>query len=267
MKVLLSEMTWKEAEDAFKRTKTAIIPTGSMEQHGPGLGIGSDWAIAQEIAKRVGKETGAIVLPVLPFGYAEYHMEFPGTLYLEKETMFSVLMNVVRCLHKWGIKRIFFLNGHGGNLSVLQSVIIRMRRLYGIVGVVGQWWDILPEVEGNVSETHGGVVEMSLCLALNSNMVQLDRAYVPAARNLTEKIKTVNLGTVKFEGSTFSMFFRTKDITDTGSVTEQLDAEAVTDFSMVTPELGERTYEKLTSIIAEFIKEFEKVEFFIPEPE
>lgn len=267
MKVLLSEMTWEEAEEAFERTKTAILPTGSVEQHGPGLGVGADWVVAQELAKRVGEKTGAIVLPVLPFGYAEYHMDFPGTLYLEKETMFNVLMNVIRCLHKWGIKRIFFMNGHGGNLSILQSVIIRMRRLYGIVGAVGQWFTILSEVEGHVSETHGGVVEMSLCLALNPNMVRQDRAYVPAAKNLTEKIKTVNLATVDFEGSPFNIFVRTKDVTDSGSVTEQIDAEAVTDFSMVSPELGERAYEKLTTIITNFIKEFEKVELFTPEPE
>jgi len=59
------------AEKQFKTSKTVIIPLGSVEQHGPHLPLGTDWIIAQELAKRVSDGAGALVLPVLPFGYAE----------------------------------------------------------------------------------------------------------------------------------------------------------------------------------------------------
>ena len=77
-----SELSWMNAEKQFKTSKTVIIPLGSVEQHGPHLPLGTDWIIAQELAKRASNGTEALVLPVLPFGYAEYHMDFPGTLTL-----------------------------------------------------------------------------------------------------------------------------------------------------------------------------------------
>ena len=42
----LKDMTWQEAKEAFKTIKLAIIPTGSMEQHGPHLPLGTDFIIA-----------------------------------------------------------------------------------------------------------------------------------------------------------------------------------------------------------------------------
>ena len=44
----------------------AIIPVGSVEQHGPHLPVMTDWIIAQDLGRRVAEKMGAFLLPALP---------------------------------------------------------------------------------------------------------------------------------------------------------------------------------------------------------
>lgn len=44
----------------------AILPVGSIEQHGPHLPVMTDWAIATELGRRVAEKMNAFLLPALP---------------------------------------------------------------------------------------------------------------------------------------------------------------------------------------------------------
>ena len=65
---LLERMTWPQAQAAFKRTTFVIVPTGSNEQHGPHLPLGTDFLVAQELARRVGARANVIVTPTVSIG-------------------------------------------------------------------------------------------------------------------------------------------------------------------------------------------------------
>ena len=55
MSNFIYENTWEENQEAMKTKKLAIIPVGSSEQHGPALPVGTDWIIADYLARRVGE--------------------------------------------------------------------------------------------------------------------------------------------------------------------------------------------------------------------
>lgn len=60
----------EENQEAFKTRKLAIIPIGSSEQHGLALPIGTDWIIAQYLAKMFGERTDkGMVEPVVTYGH------------------------------------------------------------------------------------------------------------------------------------------------------------------------------------------------------
>ena len=44
----------------------AIIPVGSLEQHGPHLPVMTDWAIATALGQRVAEKMGAFLVPAIP---------------------------------------------------------------------------------------------------------------------------------------------------------------------------------------------------------
>jgi creatinine amidohydrolase len=257
----LHEMNWKQAKTAFQQTTTAVIPIGSTEQHGPHLPLGTDWIVANEISSRVAEKTKAIVLPVIPYGYAEYHMDFPGTMYVDKDHLRDLLMDLCRCLNKWGIKRILFINGHGGNVDVLQTVATKIRKKYAMLAGAIQWWELLPpKIKGDVTESHGGTVETAIVRAIAPNIVDMSAAFVPKVKSLTKNIETVSIVHSKFENGLIRIFLRVGDVSEHGSMTEVEGASDVSDFSSATPELGKELLDKVVNQITRFIPEFEKIE-------
>ncbi|MFC1783939.1 creatininase family protein [Planctomycetota bacterium] len=62
----LKDMTWPEAKKAFESKKLGIIPTGSIEQHGPHLPLGTDFMIAEYLANKVSEKVESIVTPAIP---------------------------------------------------------------------------------------------------------------------------------------------------------------------------------------------------------
>ena len=51
--LVLQEMSWQDVKDYLKSCDMVIIPTGSTEQHGPHLPLGTDFYEATEISKRI----------------------------------------------------------------------------------------------------------------------------------------------------------------------------------------------------------------------
>jgi len=80
LKVLLHEMSWKEAKRYFAENDLAILPVGSNEQHGPPNPLGTDHLIAKGIAEEVAKRTRTACLQVIPFGVSPHHKQFWGTI-------------------------------------------------------------------------------------------------------------------------------------------------------------------------------------------
>ena len=133
----LEEMTWQEVDDYLTRSKGVILPTGSIEQHGPIGLIGTDAMCAREIAWAAAADVGAIVAPELAYAPAPFNMAFPGTLSITPDTFARLAGEVIDGLAHHGFEKIYILNGHGANLAPLSDIAqahqidIRLR----------SWWD------------------------------------------------------------------------------------------------------------------------------
>lgn len=175
--VFLSDMSWPEVQDRLKQTNIAIIPTGSIEQHGPHLPLKTDILIASEIsqraAERVKDDVKAVITPPIPFGYSPGHSAFPGSIWLESGTFINIVKDVCKSLLHHGFKKIIFFNGHGNNPPFLLTGIndtYLSQKDPNIFLIVINWGELISDVMTEVSETafwHACEVETSLLLALN----------------------------------------------------------------------------------------------------
>ena len=52
---------------------------------------------------------------------AQHHLDFPGTISLRPSTFMAAIGDWTRSLAHHGFTRIFFLNGHGGNVASIEA--------------------------------------------------------------------------------------------------------------------------------------------------
>ncbi|MEO8741389.1 MAG: creatininase family protein [Casimicrobiaceae bacterium] len=153
-----------------------IIPLGATEQHGPRLPTQVDWRSAYEISLRSARlmagRQRALVTPAIPFGMSEHHMSLGGTLSLDYATMAAVIGCVVRSASRHGFGRIFVLNGHGGNIAALETIVTELTIELNLPLAGGTYWHIAAEsirgiLEQQTQLMHACEAETSIMMALS----------------------------------------------------------------------------------------------------
>jgi len=147
--MLLHLSTWAEVEGFLKRSKTVVIPIGSNEQHGPTGLLGTDWLCPEIIAHEAEKGGDIIVAPTFNIGMAQHHLDFPGTIALRPSTFMLAIGDWCRSLNHAGFERLYFLNGHGGNVATIEAAFSELYaeasyagRNRGFACKLKNWWDL-----------------------------------------------------------------------------------------------------------------------------
>ena len=182
------------------------MPIGAIEQHGPHLPLVVDHLIADAVAQAVvdrADELDVWMIPTLPFSKSDEHAWSPGTMWLSRDVTEAVLDELAQRVAEMGVRRLAFLNGHGGNSTLLNVACREARRRHGLLTFLLHPFPppaYSPPAAVDTGESgmgiHGGHDETSVMLHLRPDLVHLDRA----ARNVPEWL-TAN-DHVRFGGST-----------------------------------------------------------------
>ena len=215
MKLLLEEMTRDEAGEAFGQGAMVLLPTGSIEQHGPHLPLMVDTAVVTHVARAAGAraagEVPLVVAPTVHFGVSHHHLAFAGTMSLTTEQYIDCVKELVRCLYRNGVRRVFLLNGHGGNQHPNGVAAHALAHEEGLELTIGEasYWTVASQalIDAGARDVgpgypgHAGGFETSLMLALRPDLVQLERRKAPTAR-LTSGVGAVESGVFARAGGT-----------------------------------------------------------------
>jgi creatinine amidohydrolase len=130
----LQQMTWPEVKKALYTVKLAIIPIGAHEQHGPHMTESCDAVLAERMAVKLAERLHplAFVTPTISMGVSPHHLNFPGTISLQPETLIHVLRDMLVSLKHHGITTFLWLNSHGGNQSTLSIACQKLTLELGV---------------------------------------------------------------------------------------------------------------------------------------
>ena len=140
----IKKITREEFKRVVARKPVVVIPIGSIEQHGPHSVLGTDSFIAETIACEACEQTGTLCAPTIYFALSEHHKGFPGTIWVSHETISKYLLDIAKALSCQGVKRLIFVNGHGGNDSMLSLLSVQLRYELDVISVVFRYyqsWD------------------------------------------------------------------------------------------------------------------------------
>jgi len=195
MSVPVFAMSEHDFKAALKKTKLAIIPVGSLEQHGNHLPVSTDSLITEYIARLVAEKVSAFVLPVIPYGVSFEHKPM-FNVSLRNSTLSTLICDACASLAENRVKEIIILNGHHGNMGALQYVAQELNgRLPRDVRVhTIHYWHLMKS-----DFDHAGEVETSLVLAIAPGLVRMDMA-MPNSKKLS-KSKAAYSGITNAPGS------------------------------------------------------------------
>jgi creatinine amidohydrolase len=184
--VFLGERNWTEVKELTGRV--AVLPLGSLEQHGHHLPLLTDSLIGGEIARRAEAQLGdtALFLPILWVGASDHHRAFSGTVSISNSVYVDVLIDMLESLIGGGFRRIFLLNAHGGNITpgrmAIYDVQLHHRDKPDLWLAFSSWWTIAAAQVAaltNVQQemvTHACEQESSMILRLRPELVKPEAA-------------------------------------------------------------------------------------------
>ncbi|MDE5442441.1 creatininase family protein [Bradyrhizobium sp. CSA207] len=198
---LRSHWWWDLSAEDFRRLDmsriVAVLPVGAVEQHGPHLPVRVDTAIVdgilQHAVARMADDFPALILPTMSIGKSNEHSAFPGTLTLSAETLGRVWYEVCESIHRAGVRKVVFVNSHGGQPQVMEIVCRELRVRLGMLAVSSQWSrftdmsDLFTAAERKHG-IHGGEIETSAMLYLHPDLV--DMALAEDFRSLSQTLET-----------------------------------------------------------------------------
>lgn len=229
-----------------------MVPLGSCEQHGHHLPVFVDsiqvTAIAGDAEKRLGDRV--LLLPTLWLGSSHHHLDFPGTVSVLPSVYSSIIKSVAQSILRAGFRRIFFLNGHGGNqvpaAQALSELACESDEADDAYLVLSNWWkmvkgDLPPEVDAR-RVSHACACETSLILALRPELVAFD-----AIREGRMALDNDWVRTEDERSNRVSVFRRFHRLTASGSMGKPSAASA---------DKGQRILDMVTNEVVEFICDF-----------
>jgi creatinine amidohydrolase len=194
-------MNWQELRSSevgsLSRDTPVVVPTASIEQHGPHLPVGTDSYIAEGIASALDHEFEGqlLILPVQRLGCSEHHMAFPGTITLQHQTFEEVILETLESMVRQKFRRFLVLNSHGGNQAIGGVIAEKAAHRWPDAQVIfASWWRVAAERLENLAEGafpsvgHACEFETSLILALHPDLVNMalavDDGLPPSAKPL-----------------------------------------------------------------------------------
>jgi creatinine amidohydrolase len=165
-------MSWEEIAEVIPRRPVILLPIGTVEQHGPHLPVDADNMVAGYVALRTAEQTGALVAPAINYGNSAVFRKFPGTIDIRPETLANLLRDVCQSFIDQGLRRIVFVDNHGGNEPVCEQVARDLKAEHGVViGNIYPWglgYQLMRDTYDDVAAAygHGAEPETSAMLAM-----------------------------------------------------------------------------------------------------
>jgi creatinine amidohydrolase/Fe(II)-dependent formamide hydrolase-like protein len=223
----------------------ALLPVGSVEQHGPHLPLDTDAFDAEYLARKVAetcRDPKPLVLPLISYGVSYHHDDFSGTMSISPDTLSKMVYEIGMSTARHGVLKLVIINGHGGNSPALHfaaQMINRDAHIFTCVDTGESSDTDIDAMAETPNDVHAGEIETSTSLAIRPGLVRLD-----AARKFVPEFSSRYLNFSSKRG--VGWYAYTARISPTGVLGDPTKA---------TPEKGKRMWDLMIKNLVEFVED------------
>lgn len=253
-------LTWPEMKAAVARAPQPVvaIPIGAVEDHGPHTPLSTDNDILEGVLAECGRraEDDLLVLPTIPFGLDEHHMDFPGVIAIDIPTALAYLSQTAVSVARHGFTHLLIVNGHGSNQSICDLAARQCVLATGVIcAATTVNAAVSPALVADVldAERKGGFgsvghaceYETAMMLHLHPERVQMDKAQ----RDIGQlKLKYFNWDYPEPSAYAWQDWW------------SRFSKEGICgDAAAATPEFGKRMFEVTVARFVELVREFRTI--------
>jgi creatinine amidohydrolase len=153
-----------------------------VEDHGPHLPVETDNLLVTQLCLAAARRApdDVLLMPLLPYGYVEHHMDFPGPISIQAQHLVGYLTDALVSLARHGFRRILVANGHGSNVAFMNvAARVAMDQTQAIIGTVTPYSLARAEIKAICQSqyiSHAEELETSLVLYLDESLVDQSQA-------------------------------------------------------------------------------------------
>lgn len=176
LKYGIQNLASPEVSKVIQENPMAVLPFGSVEQHGPHLPCGTDTFAAEIIAGPLSDRLECLYVPFSAYGVTPPHAGFPGTISLSRVTFELLIRDICTELMSMGVKRFVMVNWHEAHAPSINSVCTELQDQNDAVFVVVHAHFVAQRIYAECGGlTHGGAIETMAVMAKDPQLVNLDR--------------------------------------------------------------------------------------------
>ncbi len=177
--MIFENITMNEFSQGLKKTKSVIIPFGSIEEHGSHLPLGTDTIHVYELAKEVAGLYPVFVVPPVWYGLCRSTSQHPGTVTVSARTVETLGIEIAGSLYTHGLRNFVMISGHAGGTH-MASIINAGEKILetlpeskvAVLSVLDLSAKLSHEIIETPGDSHAGEVETSLMQYLRPDDVK-----------------------------------------------------------------------------------------------
>jgi creatinine amidohydrolase len=252
-KIWWTDFAAREFEGLDPMKTIAILPIAAVEQHGPHLPVGTDSIINASLLEMLTvcapEDLDIRILPVQQIGKSNEHIWAKGTITHTATNLIDAWTQIGLEVARAGVKKLIFINSHGGNEEIMGIVARELRVRAGMLAVKSGWRFSPPGILTDLERRHGihgGDSETSLVLHFKPHLVDMSKAANFASIAAQDEQQFQYLRPTGAFGHTYAWI--ASDVNPSG---------AVGDASAATAEKGKLIAEANVSGMIEVLREIE----------
>jgi len=249
----LANASWPQVQAYFEKSDMVLISIGSIECHGRHMPLGTDTIIPDHLLEKIEAKSDVLIAPTIPYGACQCLAPYPGTIDIDTDILYQFCKQIFENLYNHGARKFVFLNGHGGNIKMIERLGLDFEKKGCLVAMLNWWlmaWELNPAWKGG----HGGGEETAAILGIDPSLV--DKSEIKEGLklyDLSDELKATGFRSVEFKGVNVEVLRSTPRVTDSGWIGPDHPSTA-------TEEWGKEMLQATADYIVDFMEAFKKVE-------